>query len=337
MWKQWMAGALLAGSTALAAAQAHHAGIGSLDVPYHGSRIETTMWYPSRDAETARSFGPYRVSVALGGAPVEGRHPLVLVSHGTGGNALNQHLQAEALARRGFIVASLTHPGDNFQDRSMVADQRYFYERPRQISRVLDALLAHPEWKHRIDVQRIGAMGHSAGGYTVAALIGGAPDPTRMTQHCARTEDDPVCRFRDPRFAVAAPSDEPLQLPASVGAPGEVQDSRIRAVVMLAPLGQPIEPGTLGRSTAAVKLIGAEHEEVLHHRYHYEHLRSELPRAQARLARGAGHYSFIAPIDAAWKQRLGPVASDPSGFDREAFHRELSDEIVTFFEHALRQ
>lgn len=336
MGKQWMAGMLLAGMTALAGAQPHQAGMRALEVPYHGSRIEATVWYPSRDAEAARSFGPYRASVALGGAPADGRYPLVLVSHGTGGAALNQHRQAEALARRGFIVAGLTHPGDNFQDRSMVADQRYFFERPRQVTRVLDALLAHPEWQHRIDPRRVGAMGHSAGGYTVAALIGGTPDPARMAQHCERTADDPVCRFRDPRFAVAAPADDTLQLPASVGAPGDVQDARIRAAVLMAPLGQPIAPATLARSTAAVKLIGAEHDDVLRHAYHYEHLRAELPGADARLATGAGHYSFIAPIDAAWQQRLGPVASDPAGFDREAFHEALSEEIVAFFERSLK-
>ena len=44
----------------------------------------------------------------------------------------------------------------------------------------------------------------------------------------------------------------------------------------------------------------------------------------------------IAPIDAAWQQRLGPVASDPAGFDREAFHEALSEEIVAFFERSLK-
>ena len=338
MWKRWMATAALAGATAAAAQQpAYNAGMTAFEVPYHGGRMEVTLWYPARAAEALRSFGPYRPSVALGAAAVEGQHPLVLVSHGTGGGALNHHLQAEALARRGYLVASLVHPGDNFRDRSMSADARYFFERPRQLRHLLDQLLAHPQWRQSIDPARIGAIGHSAGGYSVAALAGGVPDTRRMQQHCAAVADDPACVFRDPRVGVAVPGAAPLQLPASSTASGDVRDERIRAAVLMAPLGQPIVPGSLARSTAMVKIIGAEHDEVLPHAYHYEPLRAQLPPGgQVRLVAGAGHYAFIVPTDPAWKDRLGPVPVDPPGFDREQFHRQLSDEIVGFFEQALR-
>lgn len=339
MWKRWMAGAVLAGAMAAGAAQAQpgfNAGMTAFAVPYRGSRMEVTLWFPTRAPEAQREFGPYRPSVALGASPVEGRRPLVVISHGTGGGALNHHLQAQALARRGFVVASLLHPGDNFRDRSMSADVRYFFERPRQVSQLLDQLLAHPRWQPLIDAQRIGVIGHSAGGYTAAALVGGVPEARRMAQHCAGVTDDPACVFRDPKVGVADPGGEPLQLPASATAAGEVRDPRIRAAMLMAPLGQPVAPGTLSRSTARILLIAAEHDEVLPHRYHYEHLRRQLPAGSgARIAEGAGHYAFIVPTDPGWKDRLGPVPTDPPGFDRTAFHARLSEETVRFFESAL--
>lgn len=53
---------------------------------------------------------------------------------------------AQALARNGYLVAALRHPGDNYQDRSLLekGPERYFDERPRQASRVIDAILADP-------------------------------------------------------------------------------------------------------------------------------------------------------------------------------------------------
>ena len=66
---------------------------------------------------------------------------------------------------------------------------RYFAERPRQASRVIGTLLADPQWRSRLangaDGQPlIGALGHSAGGYTVLALAGGKPVRSRLRTHC---------------------------------------------------------------------------------------------------------------------------------------------------------
>ena len=44
--------------------------------------------------------------------------PLVVVSHGNSGWYRGHSDTAEALTEAGFVVAALTHPGDNFQDQS---------------------------------------------------------------------------------------------------------------------------------------------------------------------------------------------------------------------------
>ncbi len=45
--------------------------------------------------------------------------------------------------------------------------------RARDLSAVIDGMLADATFGPRIDVSRIGAAGHSLGGYTVLALAGG--------------------------------------------------------------------------------------------------------------------------------------------------------------------
>ena len=72
---------------------------------------------------------------------------------------------ADVLGLEDFLVPSPSEIADIFwQDRSLISSGRYFSERPLQLSRVLDALLASPEWGARIPTERIGAVGHSAGG-----------------------------------------------------------------------------------------------------------------------------------------------------------------------------
>jgi predicted dienelactone hydrolase len=165
-------------------ASAQHAGYRPLtvagDVP-----MTVALYYTTAVAARTVPMGPWQPVVAPGApaaeAPLKG---LILLSHGTGGTEFNHHNLATRLARDGYLVAAVRHPGDNWQDRSMVTSGRYFSERPRQLTRVLDALLASPEWGNRIPGERIGAVGHSAGGYSVLALAGAQAEPGRAAQHC---------------------------------------------------------------------------------------------------------------------------------------------------------
>jgi predicted dienelactone hydrolase len=336
--KSWrsLAGAALLAAALSAQAQTFQAGFRALKLPYYDGYMDVALWYPSAAPEADTGFGPYRMQVAMRGPAAPGAFPLVVISHGTGGSSLSHYRFALALAHAGFVVAAPMHPGDNYRDRSLVADARYPYERPRQLSRVLDELLADPEWKERIDRNRIGAIGHSAGGYAVAALAGGVPDWNRLRVHCETVKDDPACTFADPKLGVAPGGPAPLVLPAAVTASGSVADPRVRAAMLLAPLGFGFAPGSFRDSRAAVAMIGAEFDEALARPYHYEYLRQQLPSAAARLAPGAGHYSFIAPPIAEFRALFGPAAQDPPGFDREAFQSQLSVEVVEFFSKALR-
>jgi predicted dienelactone hydrolase len=147
--------------------------------------IVVALYYPTQAPSQAIAMGPLTLHVAIQGPPEATVKGLILFSHGTEGSELTHSSLAEALAPDGYLVARLRHAGDNWQDRSPLKDRSgaYFSERPRQMTRVIDALPSDPQWSARIARDaagpRIGAVGHSAGGYTVFALAGGAPDPAR--------------------------------------------------------------------------------------------------------------------------------------------------------------
>lgn len=331
-----------------AATARYSAGLRNLKVPYYDlPPIEANVWFPTTAPEVTQSFGPFAPRVALRAALAQpdaqlhpgGRFPLVLISHGTGANSLAHHTLAEALARAGFVAVSFTHPGDNHLDRSLVTDRRYFFERPRQIRHVLDAVLRHEDWAGVLDDQRIGALGHSAGGYSVAALVGAEPDLERLRAHCQQATDDPSCALQDPRRFVQSPRQSPLALPETVTASGSLLDNRIRAALLMAPFAAGIRGGSLAQSSATIRVLGAEHDEVLPHRYHFDYISAELAGAAhfagAERAMGAGHMSFIVPFVPQWRSRMGEVAFDPPGFDRVAFHERLSADVVAYFQQAL--
>lgn len=294
------------------------------------------LWYPTATAAQPQRFGPYPVNVAPGAAPGDGRFPLVLISHGTGGHELGHAWLAEALVRQGYVVAALRHPGDHFDDRSGVASPAYFADRPAVVSRVLDALLADPQWKDRIDAGRIAAFGHSAGGHTVLALAGARVDRARWLAHCAADgpglrEDPVLCAlggFSAARPAPRVPREDPLP---------DRRDARIRAVVAAAPMTLALDPASLAGVGVPVLVETPLADRVLAPQHHGLTLCRALPAAQCTGTPGAGHFAFFHP-------GTGPLggpegmdpADDPPGFDRRAWQAGAAARVTRFLADALR-
>jgi len=298
--------------------------------------MTVALFYPTAVADRVVPMGPWLPVVAPGAPASDVKlKGLILLSHGTSGTELNHHNLGTRLARDGYLVAAVRHPGDNWQDRSLVTSGRYFSERPLQLSRVLDALLASPEWGQRIPTERIGAVGHSAGGYSVLALAGAQADRQRSAQHCRTVQDDPgYCSL-----ARGPGGEQPAALPASTATgsaapdaqPVSVADRRIRAVVALAPMAVVFTAESLAGITVPVRVIMAEHDAVLNGRYHGQYVVASLPRAQASTVAGAGHFAFMAQPTFPLPSPAGDAAANPPGFDRVAFLPGLDSQVAGFF------
>ena len=114
----------------LAATPALSAGFEQVMVPDPGSApLEVGIWYPSETAAAPQPLGLFVQTVANGGT-VAGRDlPLIVMSHGTGGSFEGHYDTALALAEAGFVVAAVTHTGDNYRERTQVGRLE---NRPRQ-------------------------------------------------------------------------------------------------------------------------------------------------------------------------------------------------------------
>ncbi len=133
-----------------------------------GGRRRVSLWYPTKVPDSVVRLGPYEFPGTQDAESAAGRFGLVILSHGSGGSNLGHRDTAIALAKAGFIAAAPLHSRNSLGD--MGDDQRIVLDgRPRQLSAVIDALLARPAWSSRIDAKKIAAFGVSAGGYTVLA------------------------------------------------------------------------------------------------------------------------------------------------------------------------
>lgn len=155
--------------------------------PQNKRPLELVVWYPAATTAKPELIADNAVFVgALGvpdAPPAAGEHPLVVLSHGYGGNWGKQVWLASALAHQGYIVAAVNHPGTTTKDRSPQAAAQ-LWQRPADLSRAIDAVLAKPEQFGVVAKNRIAAIGHSLGGWTVLEIAGARFDPDLFTQAC---------------------------------------------------------------------------------------------------------------------------------------------------------
>lgn len=138
--------------------------------------MPTVVWYPA----VPRSGIPETLG-RRDAAVRRGRFPLILFSHGSCGRPTAASYLTTALARQGFVVAALPHPGNTADDPGCVAafiDS--FVNRVPDIRFVLDAMLAQADdpssrFHRRLRTDAIGVSGLSFGGFT--ALLAAQREP----------------------------------------------------------------------------------------------------------------------------------------------------------------
>lgn len=240
--------------------------------------------------------------------------PVVLLSHGTGGEASDLTWLAQVLCPEGFVVASVDHHGNTSSEpRYLPEGFAFTWNRPRDLSLLLDYLVDH----HDVDEARVGAAGFSLGGYTVAALLGARLAPevlSAMAQgHVALP---PLPEFPDLRETLLEDYTAEQLAGLFAEAASNNRDERIRAGFLMAPaLGQLVDVASLPGVTAPVAIRWGDADDNAFPRENALRYLAGIPTATGcSVGAEIGHYVFLHGAD------------DPSGV-RE---RTAADAAVFF-------
>lgn len=294
--------------------------------------LDVAVWYPSDAAGTLVVQGEddsFILQPALPDAAIApGRHPLVVLSHGYGGNWTNQDWLAADLVRQGYVVVAANHPGTTSSNMDPAIGAR-LWERPRDVSALLDRMTTDPVWAGAIDAGRIAAIGHSLGGWTVTELAGGRFNPEAFETDCQEHQELAACTgYVELGIGQDETSRQALRQP--------LRDPRIRAAVTLdAAATRGFYPESLAGVRIPMLVIAAGTPvRDLPAALESHHMAGLLPAATTRYVEiaDAVHYSFLPVCVAGAARHLsGPNATicDDNG-DRETIHRKASAEIRDF-------
>lgn len=259
--------------------------------------------YPTYTPSKVIKFGPFNMDVSPNADTANGQFPLILISHGNGGSPFVYRTISTYLAKKGFIVAMIEHYGNNRNNNDLERSEKNLYYRPRHISITIDYLLADKTFGQHILEDKIGIIGHSFGGYTAVAIAGGQ---------------------------VFVKKGKPVATP---------NDFRIKALVLMAPAaGYFLALSALSEVTIPILLLIAEHDQITPEKWTSDVILNGVPdksKVICRTIENAGHFSFISPFPTVMKNSNFIPSTDPEGFDREAFHRQLPGEIFNFLDDKL--
>jgi len=288
------------------------------------------VWYPTQAQSWPMTLlGVVLMDVARN-APIAGDDlPLVVSSHGNGGGPASHADLALALASAGYIVIAPMHSGDNYADQSGVGSAAWLSKRTSELHATVDYMLEQWPGRERIDSERIGAFGFSAGGFTVVTAIGAQPDLRLIASHCTESPEV-VCELLHQVKSPLLNSDL-----TALGTPF-LHDRRIKAAVVAAPgLGFTLVPHGLDDIDIPIQLWSAENDSNVPYATNTGLIRDALSsRVEFHAVAGAGHFSFLAPCGL-----LAPPAlcSEQQGFDRKAFHLTMNADVLAFFEKNLNK
>jgi len=306
--------------------------------PIRDRDVDFHIWYPATPGGRSTKVGGNGVfygTQAGRNAPHQmGRFPAVIISHGAGGNAGQFGWIASELAQAGFVVVLPNHPGTTTGNASAQAAVRV-WERPADVSAVLDELTGNAEAYPYIDVERISVLGFSAGGYTAMALSGARVNPDRLQRFCDETDHGMSdCAFLA-HFGVDLHS---LDLSPAAQ---DLRDPRITNAVIVDPgIVSTLTDDSLGQIDIPMLVLNLGDAGTVPAGVDARRAASLIARAQYRLVPDATHFSFLAeckPAGAGILEKEGeldPLCDDAGGRTRAEIHAELSQLIIGYLRDA---
>ncbi len=291
--------------------------------------FQVVVFYPTQDPLRAWHAGPFDINASRDAAAVSGmRFPVILLSHGRQGGPMSHRMLATALAQAGFIVVLPTHVGDASGAPLAKSQAEILVNRPRQAKQALAAVLNDARFTSIADQDRIGMIGHSAGGYTALILAGAQPNFAHAAQYCASHHDPASCPTAS---AATTPAANVLTL--ANWQPD--REPRLKALVLLDPLAVMFDRSSLQNIALPSLIYAPQDGSYLNQATNVDVVAAGLPQASFMPRVPGNHFVFIDPCPDAVAKLNALVCQDAPGVDRNAIHLKMTQEIIAFLQQHL--
>ena len=257
------------------------------------------------------------------------KHPLVVFSHGAGGNGSGYAWFGQYLASHGYLVAMVYHYRANTFDSSALYVRNRLWQRPRDVSLDITHLLADKTWGPHIDPNQIGAAGHSQGGFTALWLGGAKVNPDLFVAYQRGWKNNQV---------VPSYLREQMQLDAEPAV--NVRDDRVKAAFAMAPgdiqgFGMD-EAGLRQMSIPAYIIVGAA-DTATPPKENAEFAAKYIPHAKLDVLPGqVSHEIFDNECDQVGRDNYPDACIDAPGVDRAKLHEYIGNAALKFFDANLK-
>jgi predicted dienelactone hydrolase len=253
------------------------------------------------------------------------KHPVVMFSHGAGGNGSGYAWFGEYLASHGYLVAMVYHYRANTFDSSALYVRNMLWQRPRDISRDITHLLQDKTWGPHIDPNQIGVAGHSQGGFTALWLGGAKVNPDLFLAYQRGWKNNQ---------AVPAYLREQMRVDAEPAA--DVHDDRVKAAFAMAPgdiQGFGMDEAGLRQMTIPAYIIVGAADTATPPKENAEFAAKYVPHAQLDVLPGhVSHEIFDNECDQVGRDNYPDACIDAPGVDRAKLHEYIGNAALKFFD-----
>lgn len=301
----------------------------SYEDPTRGRPVIIEVWYPTAtvqgtlDQPQDLDMGWVHPKAIRNAELPEGKLPLIMVSHGNGGDRRDMSWLAERLVQKGYIVAAVEHHGNSSAYYDAKTSLR-FWDRSIDISFALTKILEDSSLKNKIDQDRIGMIGYSLGGMTGLSIAGAeaknAKEIALQVQKYRKELNTEIIESTD-----FEPSKK------------NYRDPRIKAVALFCPATFVYPNESLKSVKVPVALVASEGDEVVSFKDHSLRLISNgIPSKLKVLRDKVSHYVFLNRVSEAGKQLFcKEVQTESLHAHRLKFHNEIALFVTDFFEERL--
>lgn len=308
-----------------------------ITVDHRDAPLPVHVWYPAEQEGQAQLIGQnalfFGEHVLRDAAPRSGAKPVVVIAHGSCGNAPRLGWLATRLETRGFVVIGTNHPGATSGD----SDPHQLTDvaaRVADVKALMDFIEGPGGAALGADAGRLAVLGFSLGGPTAFTLAGLRLSKAQFLDYCAEGSQEIDCLWAS-RAGVDHTALDAARYEA------DHSDPRIDAAVLVDPVQmQAIVPETLPRMTVPSLVVNLGDTDVPAS-VRADWLAGALPDAEYRALPGqSNHFGFLAECSSLGKIviRLAgeeDICGETGALSRATVHADMVRVIGDFLTRTL--